>query len=52
MKVWVDFVEHSFFGSHMLQLFHVIHLGKEYDQNNNEGLLISLGEKSFPNARS
>ena len=48
----VDFVENSFFGSHMLQLIHIIHLGKEYDQNINEGLFISLGEKSFLNIHS
>ena len=31
LKVCLDFVENSFYGSHMLQLLHVIHLGKEYD---------------------
>ena len=36
----------------LLKILHIIHLGKEYDQNINEGLLISLDQKTFLNSLS
>ena len=42
LKVCVDYVDIFFSGSHMLQLLHLIHFSKEYDQNINEGLLMCV----------